>query len=573
MKRSFFALFLIIILMIIGCSQNSNLQIEDASTETSLEQTPIPEQVETQKEKNASTKSTEKVIVNTIDELLAEITSGKYICLVPGGKYDLNAVKADTKYFKNGTFEGLKDVTIEGIGERQVDFLTSDISNDVLAFTDCTNIRLINLNLGHIPPNDNVETCEGRVLCFYGDCNDIYINNCTMFGCGTTGIYFTNVNNMVCENSVIKECSYTIMDLLGLKNGKFTNCRFEKNSSYYIEVGNVHNVIFNNCLFTGYYSPPIFGKYQNNRMQYSEPLYGEVNKKEIFGIQLQNSSFETEKTDSSNSVPLQAFFNNVSRDLRKLYPESECICGLSNVGDKETSTIEIEISLNSIPLNEEYQKTIYSIMDVLLKYSIKEEFELGLILKADRIYNYLSYTNLSDAIDNYKKDKNNIFKQADYIYFEDIAQDFNLILNNDKTYLSINEAKEIILRELPDYFTNDKYVPDLFVDEYRYNAGNLYYYLADKKELKLGFFVDAAEGTIMRFFEGDYYKINPPSEELKEAVIKEYYKNKPDASAEMIFICQINEHFIELHTQNDYTFYLIKNENDNYILEEYCPWD
>lgn len=91
----------------------------------------------------------------------------------------------------------------------------------VLNFYDCTNIKVQNLTLGHTEEG----YCEGCVIYAQG-CEAINISDCDLYGCGTYGLEASQCHGLVMERTIIRDCSYGIMQLRGCQYFTFRNCDF-----------------------------------------------------------------------------------------------------------------------------------------------------------------------------------------------------------------------------------------------------------------------------------------------------------------------------------------------------------
>lgn len=113
----------------------------------------------------------------------------------------------------------------------------------VLRFTDSDNIRLENLVMGHTEGG----YCEGGVVAFE-DCRDVTIDHCDLYGCGMEGINFTRSMELKFTNSIIRDCTYQIMDIDTSRDILFDNCIFTRNKEFtqLILRGSV-NILFRNC--------------------------------------------------------------------------------------------------------------------------------------------------------------------------------------------------------------------------------------------------------------------------------------------------------------------------------------
>ena len=139
---------------------------------------------------------------------------------------------------------GMRNVSIEGEGEGARIIITPRYSY-VLRFVACTGIKLSNLTLGHTDEG----YCEGGVVSFLS-CDNVSIDHCDMFGCGTEGIQAERTTNVVCDNSIIRECSYYIMTLSGCRKVHFTGCYFFLNKEFtLVNVKGSQEVAFTRCLF------------------------------------------------------------------------------------------------------------------------------------------------------------------------------------------------------------------------------------------------------------------------------------------------------------------------------------
>lgn len=136
---------------------------------------------------------------------------------------------------------GMRNITIEGEGTG-ASIIISPRYSYVLHFIKCRNITLRNLTLGHTEEG----YCEGGVVGLYY-CDNVAIEHCDMYGCGTEGIGAEHTSNLRCDNSIIRECSYFIMNLSDCKNVEFNACEFHHNKEFpLINVKSSSNVAFNN---------------------------------------------------------------------------------------------------------------------------------------------------------------------------------------------------------------------------------------------------------------------------------------------------------------------------------------
>lgn len=77
------------------------------------------------------------------------------------------------------------------------------------------------------------------------------IFDCDMFGCGAYGIIATNVNSLDVSSSIIRDCSYGIIELSDCLWVTFSDCNFMRNKEFTMVYtnSNCRNILFNNCWF------------------------------------------------------------------------------------------------------------------------------------------------------------------------------------------------------------------------------------------------------------------------------------------------------------------------------------
>jgi hypothetical protein len=115
----------------------------------------------------------------------------------------------------------------------------------VLNFVNCNDITIENLTMGH-----TVEGyCMGGVI-GAENCNPIYIYHCDLYGCGAYG-FVARESSFCMDYTIIRDCSYGIMQLYGIKDGQFNCCDFYRNREYsMVEIdGNSSPIYFYECRF------------------------------------------------------------------------------------------------------------------------------------------------------------------------------------------------------------------------------------------------------------------------------------------------------------------------------------
>ena len=193
-----------------------------------------------QEETEASTENTEpfvieikpviteiqnQVTVTTVDEFLAAIAPNTEI-IVDAELIDLSKATVYGKtngdyYYWEEEIDGpelfiaeVSNLTIRGSGEDHNANVISSVPrySDVLNFFNCSNIMVTGLTAGHtVEPG----YCVGGVL-FFMNCQDVLVEDCGLFGCGTLGVKAESSKNIQIINNDIYDCSVGGVEL--------TNC-------------------------------------------------------------------------------------------------------------------------------------------------------------------------------------------------------------------------------------------------------------------------------------------------------------------------------------------------------------
>ena len=160
-------------------------------------------------------------------------------------EYDIDTkTKLIRNYETDGhmlTLNKVKNLTIKGKDGATI--LISPRYAYPLSFLKCKGIKLVNFTAGHTDEG----YCTGGVLEFK-QCEDIEIDRCDLFGCGIEGITATNTKNLVCKKSIIRDCSYSIMELLNCANMTFEDCDFYRCREFtMISIMDCTNTNFTRC--------------------------------------------------------------------------------------------------------------------------------------------------------------------------------------------------------------------------------------------------------------------------------------------------------------------------------------
>ena len=197
----------------------------------------------------------EVITVTSAEELFANIGPDRTI-QIRSGTYLLTGLaqtQQDSKYCRfidshDGPeliISNVENLKLIGLGKMPL-LMVSPKYADVLEFQDCKNITIENIRAGHGPEKGY---CTGGVLAF-DNCKSITINKCSLYGCGTQGIGMYESTGLVCTETVIEECSYHIMSLMGSRNVEFTDCEFRNNREFdMVQLLESHKVRFVRCNF------------------------------------------------------------------------------------------------------------------------------------------------------------------------------------------------------------------------------------------------------------------------------------------------------------------------------------
>ena len=212
------------------------------------------------------------VFVSDARSFLDALQNGATICIQPNTVINLSEVLNDDSYFRangrewvddieaytgnaniisetvhNGrqlTLSNLKDITI--IGDYNTHIVVDPPYAFVLNFVNCQNIKLQNLTMGHTQEG----YCTGGVVGLK-NCTKANISYCDLYGCGAYGLVSENCLNVGIYNTIIRDCSYGIMQLFNTKEVVFENCDFIRNKEYtMVEVDSgCQDLLFSECRF------------------------------------------------------------------------------------------------------------------------------------------------------------------------------------------------------------------------------------------------------------------------------------------------------------------------------------
>ena len=116
---------------------------------------------------------------------------------------------------------------------------------NVLTFENCDKVFLSDIIAGHTPEQGY---CTGGVLCFR-DCGRIALSGMDLYGCGTYGITAERVDSIQTVDSVIRDCSYGILELRQVKDAGFGDVSFRDCTGFDMLALRESSATFQSCDF------------------------------------------------------------------------------------------------------------------------------------------------------------------------------------------------------------------------------------------------------------------------------------------------------------------------------------
>lgn len=201
--------------------------------------------------------------VSTVSAFLEAIGPNRTIIL-EAGTYRLeehrdltnnSKIRWDDNY--DGYYPSLRSIenmTIAGSETGKTEILIEPLYGWVLEFLNCKNIQLRNLTMGHIEQG----ACLGGVINLI-ECDNIVIANCDLFGCGTVGIAAATTSRLEVNSSIIRDCSYGLLEFSNCEGISFNNTKFLKTGEFsLISFTNTHEVSFDRCEFRENFGSTLF---------------------------------------------------------------------------------------------------------------------------------------------------------------------------------------------------------------------------------------------------------------------------------------------------------------------------
>lgn len=210
----------------------------------------------------------DEVTVSNATEFINAIQSNRIIHLKPGEYHldkceqmkDYDPREADreeslTRYvnytkIQGITLYGVSDLEIRGQTEKpgEVRLLTADKTDWVLAFEECENVGIYNVEAEHDPKAPG--GCTGGVF-YFRNTTEGFVTNCSLKGSGSVGITSEWSKQIQVNNTKISECTSGILTLLGGKQLSFSDCHFFNNESTsdFIDIAHGEDILFDRVKF------------------------------------------------------------------------------------------------------------------------------------------------------------------------------------------------------------------------------------------------------------------------------------------------------------------------------------
>ncbi len=192
------------------------------------------------------------VTVHNSDELGQALASNTKIVVdskEPVSLFAIIPINTDSECRLNN----IENLVIEGAGAG-VELNTTNAFDNVISFTDCRNIVLRNLTLGHdVEPG----SCDGNVVKLRS-CEGVVIDKCRLYGCGVVGLDAFDSRNIKLLNSEVYECSNNAVSLYDCFNVLVSSTTLRDcPAGVYagMSVDNIRGVEFDNCVFKALETP------------------------------------------------------------------------------------------------------------------------------------------------------------------------------------------------------------------------------------------------------------------------------------------------------------------------------
>lgn len=233
-KWNTFGLFVLLLTVLTACNRAQ-------STEQATKNVPVTAKAET-----------DAIIVSTTAELISSITPDAYIIL-KSGTYNFSALTeaeiagagayVNPDLLKQGEFfvYNAPGLILEAEESGFVRLVTENGYADVMTLSYCDGAALKGLVLGHEVEKGE---CDANVLKLLTS-QSVTVENCSLFGCGTYGIYGEDAAVLTVTGTEIYECTNGILNLSETSHAVFDHCKFHDNDGMFFLWGDTQIQIRN----------------------------------------------------------------------------------------------------------------------------------------------------------------------------------------------------------------------------------------------------------------------------------------------------------------------------------------
>lgn len=211
-----------------------------------------------------------KVTVSNVQALYEAIGNDVEITL-ENGLYDLSKVQGSSEFATVYDFaeyemedrtiliRDARNLHIKAQNAGKAELIVPHAYIPVLFLDNCFNTSLTGFSIGHqVQPG----ACEGAVIKSQ-NCTYLLIDNCDLYGSGTLGIEATNCAYLTLRNSVIRECTYGILDLVNCSVVRVEGCTMKDNrGDHMVKLKSTFDLKFDKVQFINNIAPKEYGPYE-----------------------------------------------------------------------------------------------------------------------------------------------------------------------------------------------------------------------------------------------------------------------------------------------------------------------
>ena len=137
----------------------------------------------------------------------------------------------------------MKGLVIRGAGNSSIE--VDPRYSYCLYFINCDHCEVQNLTIGHT----ELGYCSGGVIGVRGGRQNL-VTDCDLYGCGTYGIDLWDTQDFQATRTIVRNCSYGIMEIMRSTAVRFVSCDFFNNKEFdLVESHGSMGVSFSDCRF------------------------------------------------------------------------------------------------------------------------------------------------------------------------------------------------------------------------------------------------------------------------------------------------------------------------------------